>query len=55
MYKIKIVNYNESLMDSVELRKVSHSSNGSEVWLYRTNTNVAGPNLNGRWYKYVWR
>jgi hypothetical protein len=42
-------------MDSVELRKVSHSSNGLEVWLYRRNKNVAGPNLDGRWYEYIGR
>jgi len=40
-------------MDNVELRKVSYSSNGLEVWLYGRNKNVAGPDLNGRWYKYI--
>jgi len=42
-------------MDNVELRKVSHSSNLLEVWLYGRNKNDAGPNLNGRWYKYIRR
>jgi hypothetical protein len=40
-------------MDCVEFRKVSLSSNGLEVWLYGRNKNVAGPNLNGRRYKYI--
>lgn len=31
-------------MDSVELRKVSHFSNVLEVWLYRSNKNIAEPN-----------